>query len=69
MFLFVTQVFDDLQKMVNVTETQPQVCSSRSTAAKTLRMEGTMIKGTPLLRMVVGLFVALATVTMGIYIL
>lgn len=62
-------MFDDLQKMVNVTETQPQVCLSQSKAAATLQMEGTMFKDTPLLRMVVGLFVALATVTMGIYIL
>lgn len=64
-----SQVFDDLQKMLNVTETQPQVCLSQSRTAKELQIEGTLIKNTPLLRMVVGLFVAVATVTMGIYIL
>lgn len=63
------EVFDDLQKMLNVTETQPQVCLSQSRTAKMQQIEGTLIKDTPFLRMVVGLFVAVATVTMGIYIL
>lgn len=63
------QVFDDLQKMVNVTEAQPQVCSSPSRAGRMLKMEGTLINDASLLKMVVGLFVALLTVSMGIYIL
>lgn len=61
------QVFDDLQKMLSITETQPQVFSSHSKPAETLQIEGTLIKATPLLRMVLGFFVALATVSMGIY--
>lgn len=64
-----SQVFDDLQKMLNVTESQPQVCLSQSREAEMLRIEGTLFKDSPILRMVVGLFVAVATVTMGIYIL
>lgn len=61
------QVFDDLQKMLSITETQHQVFPSYSKPAETLQIEGTLIKATPLLRMVLGLFVALATVSMGIY--
>lgn len=64
---FVLQVFDDLQKMLSVTENKLQNCSTHSKPVKMLHMPETMIKTTPLLRMFLGLFVALATVSMGIY--
>lgn len=65
----VLQVFDDLQKMLSVTENQLQNSSTHSKPVntKTLQMPGTIINTSPLLRMVLGLFVALATVSMGIY--
>ncbi|XP_042245073.1 heme oxygenase-like isoform X1 [Thunnus maccoyii] len=56
------QVFDDLQKMLNVTENHLQNSSSLSKSATLQSNSSTM------LRMVLGLFVALATVSMGIYI-
>lgn len=59
------QVFDDLQEMLSVTENKPKICSAHSKPVKTHQVNGTSI--TPLLRMVLGLFVALATVSMGIY--
>lgn len=63
------QVFDDLQKTLNVTENKQQNCVTHSgnTAAKTLQIPGAIIKTNPLLRLVLGLFVALVTVSMGIY--
>uniref|UniRef100_A0A673CZY0 Heme oxygenase n=1 Tax=Sphaeramia orbicularis TaxID=375764 RepID=A0A673CZY0_9TELE len=63
------QVFDDLQKMLSVTENKQQSClaHSRSVNSKTLQIPGTLISASPLLRMVLGVFVALATVSMGIY--
>uniref|UniRef100_A0A8C4EIH8 Heme oxygenase n=1 Tax=Dicentrarchus labrax TaxID=13489 RepID=A0A8C4EIH8_DICLA len=64
-FEFNIQVFDDLQKMLNVTEIQN--CSTLSKPVKMPQIPGNMTKTTPLLRMVLGLFVALATVSMGIY--
>lgn len=68
-FEFNIQVFDDLQKMLSVTENQLQNSSTHSKPVntKTLQMPGTIINTSPLLRMVLGLFVALATVSMGIY--
>ncbi|XP_041789302.1 heme oxygenase-like [Chelmon rostratus] len=66
-FEFNIQVFDDLQKMLSVTENQLQNSSTHSKPVKTLQIDGTIIKTTPLLRMILGLFVALATVSMGIY--
>ncbi len=60
---FALQVFDDLQKMLSVTEN----CSTHSKPVNTLQIDGTIMKTVPLLRMVLGLFVALATVSMGIY--
>lgn len=62
-FEFNIQVFDDLQKMLSVTEN----CSVYSKPVNTLQIDGTISKTIPLLRMVFGLFVALATVSMGIY--
>lgn len=53
------QVFDDLQKMLTVTENKPQICSTPSNPVK---ISGPM--NSSLLRMVLGLFVALATVSM-----
>lgn len=64
---FVLQVFDDLQKMLSVTENKLQNRSTPSKPVKTLQTSESIIKTTPLLRMVLGLFVALATVSMGIY--
>lgn len=66
-FEFNIQVFDDLQKMLSITENKLQSCSTHSTPVKLLQIDGAIIKTTPLLRMVLGLFVALATVSMGIY--
>lgn len=60
------QVFDDLQKMV-VSENNLQSSSTHSSPVSTQQISGTIIKTSPLLRMVLGLFVALATVSMGIY--
>lgn len=61
------QVFDDLQKMVRISESQLQSPATYSKSVKTLQVPGTIINTSPLLRMVLGLFVALATVSMGIY--
>lgn len=63
------QVFDDIQKTLSVTETKQQSClaHSRSVNSKTLQIPGTLINASPLLRMILGVFVALATVSMGIY--
>ncbi|XP_023274845.1 heme oxygenase-like [Seriola lalandi dorsalis] len=66
-FEFNIQVFDDLQKLVSVTENQLQNTSTYSKQVKTLHIPGTIVNTSPLLRMVLGLFVALATVSMGIY--
>lgn len=60
------QVFDDLQKMVCIGESQLQSPATHS-KVKTLQVPGMIINTSPLLRMVLGLFVALATVSMGIY--
>uniref|UniRef100_A0A3Q3W487 Heme oxygenase n=1 Tax=Mola mola TaxID=94237 RepID=A0A3Q3W487_MOLML len=66
-FEFNIQVFEDLQKMLGNIENKPQTCSTHSTSVKMLFKDGTLIKRTPLLRMVLAIFVALATVSMGIY--
>uniref|UniRef100_UPI0037E8993A heme oxygenase-like n=1 Tax=Semicossyphus pulcher TaxID=241346 RepID=UPI0037E8993A len=66
-FEFNIQVFDDLQRMLSVTENTRQNYSTHSAPAKPLQISGTVFKASPLLRMVLGVFVALATVTMGIY--
>lgn len=69
MHSFVLQVFDDLHKMLTVTENKLQACltHSKSVNAKTLQLPSSVINTSPLLRMVLGLFVALATVSVGIY--
>lgn len=54
------QVFDDVQRMLTVTENKPQICSTRSNPVK--MHSGPM--NSSLLRVVLGLFVALATVSM-----
>ncbi|KAF7668098.1 hypothetical protein LDENG_00032580 [Lucifuga dentata] len=63
------QVFDGLQKMLNVIESEFQnhATHSKLENTKTIQIPGAMISDSLLLRMVVGLFVALATVSMGIY--
>ncbi|XP_069553232.1 heme oxygenase-like [Brachyistius frenatus] len=68
-FEFNIQVFDDLQKMLSVTENQLQsnLTHSKPLDVKTMQIPGTMIITSPLLRIVLGLFVALATVCMGLY--
>ncbi|XP_036927591.1 heme oxygenase-like [Acanthopagrus latus] len=66
-FEFNIQVFDDLQKMLSVTEDTLQNCSTHSKPVQMLQINGSLNKTIPLLRMVLGLFVALATVSMGIY--
>lgn len=59
----VFQVFDDLQKMLNVTDNKSQNRSlTHSTPVQTLQ-----VKTTPLLRMLLGLLVAVATVSVGLY--
>ncbi|XP_026216201.1 heme oxygenase-like [Anabas testudineus] len=67
-FEFNIQVFEDLQKMLSVSENQLQSSSTHSKPEKSLQLPGTIINTSPLLRMVLGLFVALATVSMGIYV-
>ena len=65
---FGLQVFDDLQKMLSVTEKlQNSSTHSKPVNTKTLQIPGTIINTSPLLRMVLGLFVALATLSVGIY--
>nr|QRV61383.1 heme oxygenase-like protein [Rachycentron canadum] len=66
-FEFNIQVFDDLQKMLSVTENHLLNSSTYSKSVKTLPISGTYMNMSPLLSMVLGLFVALATVSMGIY--
>lgn len=56
------QVFDDLQKMLTVTENKPQICSTPSNPVKMHQISGPM--NSSLLRVALGLFVALATVSM-----
>lgn len=53
--------------MLSVAENKPQICSTHSKPVKTLQIDGTIIKTTPLFKVLLGLFVALATVSMGIY--
>ncbi|XP_013860376.1 heme oxygenase [Austrofundulus limnaeus] len=66
-FEFNIQVFDDLEKMLSVPENKQQRSSgSKSVQDRTLQIPAGI---SPLLRMVLGLFVALITVTMGIYVL
>ncbi|XP_026158443.1 heme oxygenase [Mastacembelus armatus] len=66
-FEFNIQVFDDLQKMLSVSENQQN--STHSKPGKTLQLPGTIINTLPLLRVALGLFLALATVSIGIYVL
>nr|XP_046267465.1 heme oxygenase-like [Scatophagus argus] len=68
-FEFNIQVFEDLQKMLTGTGNKLLNCSTRSKPVETLLINGTIMKSAPLLRMVLGLVVALATVSMGIYVL
>ncbi|KAM4604223.1 heme oxygenase [Polymixia lowei] len=68
------QVFDDLQKMLSITQSDLQGRTTQSNLANgdqmltsTLQFPSAVISASPLFRMVLGLFVALATVSMGIY--
>uniref|UniRef100_A0A3Q0QY60 Heme oxygenase n=1 Tax=Amphilophus citrinellus TaxID=61819 RepID=A0A3Q0QY60_AMPCI len=68
-FEFNIQVFEDLQKMLNVSDNklQSSLTQSKPVKANTLHVPGTSVYTSSLLRMVLGLFVALATVSVGIY--
>ncbi|KAK2816906.1 hypothetical protein Q5P01_025097 [Channa striata] len=68
-FEFNIQVFEDLEKMLSVTENKLQNGSTHSKTGNTSQLPGNIINTSPLFRVVLGLFVALATVSMGIYIL
>ncbi|XP_076026504.1 heme oxygenase [Genypterus blacodes] len=63
------KVFDDLQKMLSVTESdfQNRASHSRLDQAETVQIPGMSINMSPLLKMVLGLCVVLATVSVGIY--
>ncbi|KAM9315039.1 heme oxygenase [Pholidichthys leucotaenia] len=61
------QVFDDLQRMLDVTENELQSNLTHSKPRNTLLIQGSLITTSPLLRTVLGLFVVLATVSVGIY--
>lgn len=64
--LTVLQVFEDLQKMLKVTEDEPRG-PAWSRPASLLQVGGSMIQTHPLCRMVLGLCLALATVSIGLY--
>lgn len=53
--------------MLNTSEKEPQLWTRPSGAATMLQLCGTAIQTNPLFRAVLGLFVALATVTIGLY--
>ncbi|XP_041641353.1 heme oxygenase-like [Cheilinus undulatus] len=61
------QVFDDLQRMLSISENNQPKYSTQSSPVNTLQISSSLIKASPLFRMVLGLFVAFATVSMGIY--
>lgn len=62
------QVFDDLQKMLpSVHEDEQQTSSTHSAPAKMLQHPRAIVQSSALLRTLMGLFVALATVSIGIY--
>lgn len=61
------QVFEDLQKMLNLSENQPQSWTTHSKPATIFQLGGTVIQTHPLFRVVLGLCVALATVSIGLY--
>ncbi|XP_034044434.1 heme oxygenase-like isoform X2 [Thalassophryne amazonica] len=63
-FEFNIQVFQDLQKMLSVTGEKLQNEATPSKFMKTLQFSQTAISTSPVLRMLLGLFVALATVTL-----
>lgn len=56
-----------MQKMLNFCEKEPEISTTPSKPATMLQLGGTMIQTNPLFRMVLGLFVALATVSIGLY--
>lgn len=67
-FEFNIQVFEDLQKMLTVSDNnlQSSMTQSKPVKASTLHMSENIYTSS-LLRMVLGLFVALATVSVGMY--
>jgi len=76
-FEFNIQVFDDLQKMLSVTQNDSQSHITQSKlangdqmmACKTLQIPSIMMEASHIFRFAVGLFLALATVSMGMYVL
>lgn len=53
--------------MLSATENQLQNGTAHSKPVQAIQTPGAIISTSPLLKMVLGLFVALATVSMGIY--
>lgn len=53
--------------MLNVTAEEPRVGATGSRPATTLQVGGAMIHTNPLFRVVLGLCLALATVSIGLY--
>ncbi|XP_068448084.1 heme oxygenase-like [Clinocottus analis] len=67
-FEFNIQVFDDLHKMLqSVSGNKLQTSSTYSAPAKMLQIPGAIVQSAPLLKTLLGLFVALATVSVGLY--
>lgn len=53
--------------MLNGSENEPRIGTTWSKPAGELQVGGTMIRTNPLFRMVLGLCLALATVSVGLY--
>ncbi|CAF95107.1 unnamed protein product [Tetraodon nigroviridis] len=66
-FEFNIQVFEDLQKMMTASDDEPQMWTGHSKPATTLQLGGTALQTNPLFRLVLGLLVAVATVSVGLY--
>ncbi|XP_060942897.1 heme oxygenase-like [Limanda limanda] len=61
------QVFDDIQKLLSVTGNQQQNNSTPSKLVTAVQIPGAIANISPLLKLVLGLFVVLATFSMGVY--
>lgn len=64
-FFLLLQVFEDLQKML--LSAPKNKLQTSSTPVKMLQIPGAIIQSSPLFRALLGLFVAVATVGIGIY--
>uniref|UniRef100_A0A8C6TE00 Heme oxygenase n=1 Tax=Neogobius melanostomus TaxID=47308 RepID=A0A8C6TE00_9GOBI len=67
-FEFNIQVFDGLQNVLSQPKVQEQMSQSTDINSNALNMQQSYISTVPLLRMFVGFFVALVTVSMGVYV-